>query len=132
MFHARRGGGASAGGDGWSSIGEWHSVGGLKFGSIEVAEARFPLYFRHHEFLPDSGGDGQFRGGLGVALDLVVETEKAALGNTAGEGTRHGSAGMLGGEDGKAHRYRLGSAGPAPPDLPNQKNGLQNLSGGYS
>ena len=51
MFHARPGGGASAGGDGWSSIGEWHSVGGLKFGSVEVAEARFPLHFRHHEFL---------------------------------------------------------------------------------
>ena len=33
MFQARPGGGASSGGDGWSSIGEWHSVGGLKFGS---------------------------------------------------------------------------------------------------
>ena len=71
------GGGASSGGDGWSSIGEWHSVGGIKFGSIEVAEARFPLHFRHHEFRAGSGGDGQFRGGLGVALDLVLETSKA-------------------------------------------------------
>ena len=50
MFQARPGGGASSGGDGWSSIGEWHSVGGLKFGSLEVAEARFPLHFRQHEF----------------------------------------------------------------------------------
>ena len=69
MFQARPGGGASSGGDGYSSIGEWHSVGGLKFGSIEVAEVRFPLYFRQHEFRPGSGGDGQFRGGLGVSLD---------------------------------------------------------------
>ncbi len=45
LFQARPGGGASSGGDGWSSIGEWHSVGGLKFGSLEVAEARFPLHF---------------------------------------------------------------------------------------
>mgnify|MGYP002653953097 CR=1 FL=1 len=51
------GGGASPGGDGYSSIGEWHSVGGLKFGSIEVAEVRFPLHFRQHEFRPDSGGE---------------------------------------------------------------------------
>nr|WP_312010493.1 hydantoinase B/oxoprolinase family protein [Bradyrhizobium neotropicale] len=50
MFQARPGGGASSAGDGWSSIGEWHTVGGIKFGSIEVAEARFPLHFRHHEF----------------------------------------------------------------------------------
>ena len=78
LFQARPGGGASSGGDGWSSIGEWHTVGGLKFGSLEVAEVRFPLHFRHHEFRPGSGGDGQFRGGLGVSLDLVLETEKIA------------------------------------------------------
>jgi N-methylhydantoinase B len=125
LFHARPGGGASAGGDGWSSIGEWHSVGGLKFGSIEVAEARFPLHFRHHEFLPDSGGDGQFRGGLGVALDLVVETEKVALGNTAGEGTRHGSAGMLGGEDSRPHRYRLLSTDRPPRELRTKEVGIE-------
>jgi N-methylhydantoinase B len=129
LFHARPGGGASAGGDGWSSIGEWHSVGGLKFGSIEVAEARFPLHFRLHEFLPNSGGDGQFRGGLGVALDLVVETERTALGNTAGEGTRHGSAGVLGGEDSKPHRYRLVSAGRPPRDLRTKEIGIEILPG---
>ena len=88
MFQARPGGGASSGGDGWSSIGEWHTVGGIKFGSIEVAEVRFPLHFRHHEFRAGSGGDGQFRGGLGVALDLVLETAKPALANTAGDGVR--------------------------------------------
>src|SRR6478672_8995303 len=111
MFQARPGGGASSGGDGYSSIGEWHSVGGLKFGSIEVAEVRFPLYFRHHEFRPGSGGDGQFRGGLGVSLDLVLETAKPALANTAGDGVRYGPCGMLGGEDGKPHHYRLLSEG---------------------
>ncbi len=125
MFHARPGGGASANGDGWSSIGEWHSVGGLKFGSVEVAEARFPLHFRRHEFLPDSGGDGQFRGGLGVALDLVFETEKPALGNTAGEGTRHGSCGMLGGKDSEPHRYRLLSAGREPRELRTKEVGIE-------
>jgi N-methylhydantoinase B len=129
LFHARPGGGASPGGDGWSSIGEWHSVGGLKFGSVEVAEARFPLHFRRHEFLENSGGDGQFRGGLGVALDLVFETTKPALGNTAGEGTRHGSAGMLGGEDSKPHRYRLLSEGKAPRELRTKETGIEILPG---
>jgi N-methylhydantoinase B len=111
MFHARPGGGASKGGDGWSSIGEWHSVGGLKFGSIEIAEVRFPLHFAKHEFRPDSGGKGEHRGGLGVDLDLVVETAKPARGNTAGDGARHGACGMLGGEDGRPHDYRLLSKG---------------------
>ena len=53
MFQARPGGGASPAGDGWPSAGEWHSVGGIKFGSLEVAEARFPLLFIRHEFRPD-------------------------------------------------------------------------------
>jgi N-methylhydantoinase B len=105
MFHARPGGGASAGGDGWSSIGEWHSVGGIKFGSIEVDEARFPLLFRKHEFRPGSGGAGRFRGGMGVDLELTVEAR--ALINTAGDGARHGAAGMLGGKDGTPHSYRI-------------------------
>jgi len=125
MFQARPGGGASSGGDGWSSIGEWHTVGGLKFGSIEVAEARFPLLFSHHEYRQGSGGDGQHRGGLGVSLDLVLETAKPALGNTAGDGARHGPCGMLGGEDGKPHRYRLLSEGREPRVLRTKEVGIE-------
>src|SRR5436305_428384 len=131
MFQARPGGGASSGGDGWSSIGEWHTVGGIKFGSIEVAEVRFPLHFRHHEFRVGSGGDGQFRGGLGVALDLVLETAKPGLGNTAGDGARYGPCGMLGGEDGVPHDYRLISAGRAPRTLRTKEVGIQLLPGDW-
>ena len=105
LAHARPGGGASSSGDGWSSVGEWHTAGGAKFGSVEVAEARFPLFFRKHEFRPGSGGAGQFRGGLGVHLQLLLETEKPALANTAGEGARFGGCGLFGGEDGAPHDY---------------------------
>ena len=63
LFHARPGGGASPVGDGWETAGEGQAAGGIKFGSIEVAEARFPLFFEHHEFRPDSVGDGRYRGG---------------------------------------------------------------------
>jgi N-methylhydantoinase B len=129
MFQARPGGGASPGGEGWSSIGEWHSVGGIKFGSLEVDEVRFPLHFRHHEFRPDSGGDGQFRGGLGVSLDLLVETAKPALANTAGDGARHGPCGLLGGEDGAPHHYRLLSQGREPRTLRTKEAGIEILPG---
>ena len=108
LFQARPGGGASVGGDGWSSIGEWHSAGGIKFGSIEVDEVRFPLHFRRHEFRANSGGDGQHRGGLGVSLDLVIETAKPVVGNTAGDGARHGPCGLLGGKDGAWQYANLG------------------------
>jgi N-methylhydantoinase B len=124
MFQARPGGGASPGGDGWSSIGEWHTAGGIKFGSIEVAEVRFPLHFRHHEFREDSGGRGQHRGGLGVALDLELEIAGDALANTAGDGVRHGACGLLGGEDGAPHSYRLLSAGKPPRALKTKEVGI--------
>ncbi len=105
MFHARPGAGGSSGGDGWHNSGEWHSAGGLKFGSVELAEARFPLYFRKHEFRTDSAGDGEYRGGAGVELELVLETEARSLANTAGDGSRHGSRGMAGGTDSRPHHY---------------------------
>ncbi len=109
MFQARPGAGASSGGDGWHTAGEWHSTGGLKFGSIEVAESRFPLFFKRHEFRPNSGGDGQFRGGSGAVMEMVVETGTDCVANTAGEGARHGSCGLVGGADSAPHRYTLRS-----------------------
>ncbi|MCZ4350997.1 hydantoinase B/oxoprolinase family protein [Roseovarius aestuarii] len=126
LFHARPGGGASSQGDGWSTCGEWHSVGGIKFGSVEVSEARFPLHFGRHEFRPDSGGDGMFRGGLGAALDLQIEVP--AYAHTAGDGIRHGAAGINGGQDGKPHDYRLVSNGDEVA-LATKQFGLQISSG---
>ncbi|MBI4220767.1 MAG: hydantoinase B/oxoprolinase family protein [Chloroflexi bacterium] len=111
MFHARPGGGASVAGDGWEGAGEGQAAGGIKFGSIEVAEARFPLFFEHHEFRPDSAGAGRYRGGVGAVLRLYVQTSEPASANTAGDGVRHGAYGILGGKDGLPHRYRLVSNG---------------------
>ncbi len=111
LFHARPGGGASAAGDGWPAAGEWQAAGGIKFGSVEVMETRFPLFFRRHEFRPDSGGDGEYRGGPGSVLELEMEISEPALANTAGDGARHGACGMGGGKDGLPHRYRLRSRG---------------------
>lgn len=107
MFHARPGAGASSGGDGWHGSGEWHSAGGLKFGSVEVAETRFPLFFERHEYRPQSGGDGEFTGGAGVELLLHLETDEDCVVNTAGEGTRHAAAGREGGTDAKTHHYAM-------------------------
>ncbi|HSE92974.1 MAG TPA: hydantoinase B/oxoprolinase family protein [Methylomirabilota bacterium] len=111
MFHARPGGGATVVGDGWETAGEGQAAGGIKFGSVEVAEARFPLTFEHHEFRAGSGGDGMHRGGVGAVLRLRVDVAESAVANTAGDGVRHAPYGILGGEDGLPHRYRLLSRG---------------------
>lgn len=124
MFHARPGGGASSGGDGWHNAGEWHSAGGLKFGSVEVAEARFPLFFGRHEFRADSGGDGRYVGGAGVDLEMTVETDEPAVANTAGDGLRHGARGMLDGGDGAAHHYLMHPPGADPVVLASKSEGV--------
>jgi N-methylhydantoinase B len=74
-------------------------------------EARFPLFFRRHEFRPDSGGMGRYRGGPGCVLELAMEVSEPALANTAGDGARHGACGMEGGKDGLPHHYQLRSRG---------------------
>jgi N-methylhydantoinase B len=125
LFQARPGGGASPAGDGWPGGGEWQAAGGIKFGSLEVTEARFPLFFARHEFRPDSGGDGEFRGGPGGLLEMVAEIEAPALGNTAGDGVRHGACGILGGADGAPHRYILHSEGRPPRPVRTKETGLE-------
>jgi len=124
MFHARPGAGASSGGDGWHNCGEWHSAGGLKFGSVEVAEVRFPLFFARHEFRPNSGGDGRYTGGAGVDLEFKLETEEPAVANTAGDGIRHGACGMLGGESGAPHHYLLREPGARAQILGTKQEGV--------
>jgi N-methylhydantoinase B len=124
LFQARPGGGGSSAGDGWPGAGEWQAAGGIKFGSLEVQEVRFPLHFRRHEFRADSGGDGRHRGGPGGELELVIETAGPALGNTAGDGVKYGACGLAGGQDGRPHRYWLQSAGRADRALKTKETGI--------
>jgi N-methylhydantoinase B len=124
FFQARPGGGASSAGDGWPGAGEWQAAGGIKFGSLEVTEVRFPLFFRHHEFRSDSGGDGQYRGGPGGIVEMVVETEEPALANTAGDGVVYGACGILGGADGAPHRYILYSGNDEKRSIRTKETGL--------
>ena len=65
LFHARGAAAPPPAGDGWETAGEGQAAGGIKFGSVEVAETRFPLFFKRHEFRPGSAGDGRHRGGVG-------------------------------------------------------------------
>jgi N-methylhydantoinase B len=124
FFQARPGGGASSAGDGWPGAGEWQAAGGIKFGSLEVTEVRFPLFFRRHEFRPDSGGDGEHRGGPGGIVEMVIETEEPALANTAGDGVVYGACGILGGHDGAPHRYMLYSGTADPRAIKTKETGL--------
>ena len=74
---------------------------------------------------PAPAATASFAAASACALDLVLETEKIAKGNTAGDGARHGPCGMLGGEDGKPHHYRLLSEGREPRVLRTKEVGIE-------
>jgi N-methylhydantoinase B len=46
---------------------------------IEAMEMEFPLRVERYELVPDSGGAGRYRGGLGVLRDLRVLAEDATV-----------------------------------------------------
>ncbi len=82
------------------------AAGSVRFGSLEVTEVRFPLFFRHHKFRPDSFGDGKFRGGAGSSLQIEMNITSPAIANMAGDGLRNAPYGLFGGKPGKTHSYR--------------------------
>jgi N-methylhydantoinase B len=57
-------------------------------------------------------------------VEMVVETTEPTVGNTAGDGVRHGACGILGGEDGVPHRYTLHSEGWPPRAIKTKEVGL--------
>ncbi|MBV9015095.1 MAG: hydantoinase B/oxoprolinase family protein, partial [Alphaproteobacteria bacterium] len=70
------------------------------------------------------GGAGQYRGGPGGIVEMVVETAEPAVGNTAGDGVKHGACGILGGADGLPHRYTLYFGNQPPRPIKTKETGL--------
>ncbi|MBI2207224.1 MAG: hydantoinase B/oxoprolinase family protein [Candidatus Rokubacteria bacterium] len=69
--------GARAGKDGLDCYSQ--GVHNLANTPIEMVEAVYPLRFTQYELVPDSGGAGAFRGGLGAARDIELLDERGAL-----------------------------------------------------
>ena len=82
---------------------------------IEVTESQCPLYFKRKEFLPDSGGPGEWRGGLGQRIE-IANREKAPFTISAATFDRiHFPAqGREGGKPGRKGKAYRGSGEPLP------------------
>ncbi|SDQ09146.1 N-methylhydantoinase B [Halopelagius longus] len=65
----------------------------------EVLETAYPLRVERYELRPDSGGAGEFRGGLGLRRDIRVRDHEATFSLLADRRT-HAPYGLDGGEDG--------------------------------
>ncbi|MFC4358907.1 hydantoinase B/oxoprolinase family protein [Halobium salinum] len=79
---------------------------------VEALEAEYPLSVEEYGLRPGSGGDGRYRGGLGMVRSVTVETDATV--SLLTERRRHAPPGAAGGEDGAVGRNLVdGEAVPA-------------------
>ncbi len=91
------GSGAMQGTDGYDHIGMIDASGGVLDQDYEMFEQMTPHRLVRHEYIPDSGGPGQWRGGLGVVTEFEIGSEDTQL-VTFGDGDFEPAFGLFGGE----------------------------------
>jgi N-methylhydantoinase B len=107
LFFNKGGTGGNLDHDGWANIGGFHNPGGTPAPSIERTEATYPLLVEDYALIPDSGGAGRHRGGLGGRLVMRYEGAEAAVLNASGEGVAVRPFGVDGGHEGPGHAYSI-------------------------
>jgi len=113
-FHAVASSGAAYGYDGVDGSGSSPLGGAMIRAPIEVEEWYIPYRWLHYEFLPDSAGAGQWRGGLGTHVEALNVYNREVWqpldcltmsGNADGE--RFGSVGLMGGKGGTKTKLEI-------------------------
>lgn len=92
------GAGAMKGKDGMSATAYPSGIAGVQ---AEVMEALAPLVIRERSLRNDSGGAGEFRGGLGQVMHIEVLSDEDYLFSGLYERTKHSAPGLHGGGDGQ-------------------------------
>ncbi len=92
------GSGAMKGCDGYDHIGMIDASGGILDQDYEMFEQTTPHVLAKHEYVIDSGGAGQWRGGLGVETEYTIGSEDTQL-VTFGDGDFEPAFGLFGGAD---------------------------------
>ena len=105
------GAGARPGQDGLSATA---FPSGVRNMPVEINEVVSPLIFWRKEFRPDSGGDGEFRGGLGQIVELGHRSDGEFLFSATYERVQHPARGRHGGSDGLPGRLSLDDGTPVP------------------
>ncbi len=110
-FHAG-GTGARPGKDGLSATA---FPSGVRSTPIEITETVAPLIFWRKEYIPDSGGHGEFRGGLGQVMEISHASGEAFAVSKMFERVRNPARGRDGGGDGAAGRVHVPGVGDFRP-----------------
>ncbi|OED40994.1 methylhydantoinase [Chromatiales bacterium (ex Bugula neritina AB1)] len=90
---------------------------------VEMCESLFPVVFTEYGFIEGSGGDGQFRGGLGLAREWRLDADWGSLSGNF-ERFRHPPYGLKGGKPGSKGRF-LHRRGDQVIELPSKISGVE-------
>ena len=94
----------ASGGMGASPVGDGHSCTAFPTnsgsGSIEAFESLAPLIVWRKEFRPDSGGAGQFAGGLGQEVEIEIMADDNVRLSMMSDRQKYAAKGLLGGLEG--------------------------------
>lgn len=96
-------------GDGFDGVD--FTLGFMRNTPAEILEAETFIVVREFAFVPDSGGPGQYRGGLGIALEFQVFAPDATVVARGMDRTRFHPWGVHGGHPGARMRPALVNAG---------------------
>lgn len=79
---------------------------------LEMCETLFPITFTEYGFIPGSGGNGEYRGGMGLAREWRLDADWGIVSGNF-ERFRHGPYGLAGGGHGSKGRFVRMSDGAA-------------------
>ena len=84
---------------------------GVRSTPIEITETVAPLIFWRKEYIPDSGGPGEFRGGLGQVMEISHASGEPFAISKMFERVRNPARGRAGGRDGAPGRVDVPKLG---------------------
>ena len=105
-FGALGGGGGYPHRDGDSFVAPISNYNGILVPNIETDEINFPIKTLRHEYIPDTGGAGQFRGGNGVDYTIEFMDVDPDV-SVFGDGAVIPAYGLNGGRDGSLNEGYL-------------------------
>jgi N-methylhydantoinase B len=110
IWFSAGGTGAMHGKDGLSAVAYPSGIAGFP---VEVIEASSPIIMYKRELRQDSGGPGEWRGGLSQVMEYSVRTGKPFFLQSFYERTKYPAPGLMGGKSGAPGRLSA-DAGPQP------------------
>lgn len=122
FFPSKGGSGATRGDDGYDYIGSIRMAGALESEDVEIFEQSHGwAQVRRVELWADSGGAGQWRGGLGAFAEIVLNGEEMEVA-VFGTGRDVGAFGLFGGHESPRSRAVLEYPDGRSEELPAHAN----------